>query len=48
MGPSLKEQGPIAWVKSAFSFETKVGRGRGVLQLASVGSEEWKVGIEGS
>jgi hypothetical protein len=43
MGPSLKEQGQMAWVESAFSFETKVGRGRGVLKLASVGGEEWKV-----
>jgi hypothetical protein len=43
MGPSFKEQGPMAWVESAFSFETKVGRGRGVLKLASVGGKEWKV-----
>jgi hypothetical protein len=43
MGPSLKEQGPMAWVESTFSFETKVGRGRGVLKLATGGGTEWKV-----
>jgi hypothetical protein len=43
MGPSLKEQGPVVWVESAFSFETKVGRGRGVLKLSRVGGTEWKV-----
>jgi hypothetical protein len=37
MGPSLKEQGPMAWVQSAFRFETKVGRGRGVLKTCLCG-----------
>lgn len=41
-GPMFKEQGPMAWVESTFSFETNVGRGRGVLKLTSTGGEDWK------
>jgi hypothetical protein len=43
--PTLKEVGPMTWLESAFDFETKVGKGRGVLRLAHTALGEWKAWI---
>lgn len=43
--PTLREMGPMAWVESGFGFETKAGKGSGVLRLTNTAVGEWKAWI---
>lgn len=40
--PQLVDMGGMMYIQSGFSFQTKVGSGRGLVRLANVGPEEWK------
>ncbi|KFY89265.1 hypothetical protein V498_06476 [Pseudogymnoascus sp. VKM F-4517 (FW-2822)] len=43
--PRLSNMGGLIWIESGFSFETKVGTGRGIVRLANVGPLQWKAWI---
>lgn len=43
--PRLSDMGGLIWIESGFSFETKVGTGRGIVRLANVGPLQWKAWI---
>jgi hypothetical protein len=43
--PRLSDMGGLIWIESGFSFETKVGTGRGIVRLANVGPGEWRAWI---
>ncbi|KFX91454.1 hypothetical protein O988_07743 [Pseudogymnoascus sp. VKM F-3808] len=43
--PRLSNMGGLIWIESGFSFETKVGNGRGIVRLANVGPAEWRAWI---
>lgn len=43
--PRLSDLGGLIWVESGFTFETKAGKGRGIVRLANVGPLLWKAWI---
>jgi hypothetical protein len=40
--PQLAEMGPMIFIQAGFTFQTKIGSGRGILRLANVDPETWK------
>jgi putative flavoprotein involved in K+ transport len=43
--PQLADMGPFTLIEGAFTFETKIGRGRGFLRLGNTAPNEWKAWI---
>lgn len=43
--PRLSNMGGLVWIESGFTFENKVGTGRGIVRLANVGQLQWKAWI---
>ncbi|KFZ03221.1 hypothetical protein V502_11126 [Pseudogymnoascus sp. VKM F-4520 (FW-2644)] len=43
--PRLSNMGGLIWIESGFTFENKVGTGRGIVRLANVGPLQWKAWI---
>jgi hypothetical protein len=43
--PRLSDVGGLIWIESGFTFQTKIGKGRGIVRLANTGPSQWKAWI---